>query len=84
MENKGGIKLFLVASLAFIMLAGTSAAVSLSNSGCRTWKYQREISIKENSGTALTNYLMLVELKGADFSVEAKSESWDYSGKRGE
>jgi hypothetical protein len=53
------------------------AATELSNSGGGTWKYQREISIKENSGTMLTDYQVLIELKGADFPNEAKSDGAD-------
>ncbi len=77
MKNLGGIKMIMVTVLALIILAGTGAAVSLSNSGGGTWKYQREINIKENSGTALTDYQVLIELKGADFPVEAKSDGAD-------
>jgi hypothetical protein len=77
MKNFGGIKIIMIAALALLILAGTCAAVSLSNSGGGTWKYQREISIKENSGTALTDYQVLIELKGADFPGEAKSDGAD-------
>ncbi len=65
------------AALVFIILSGTGAIASLSNSGGGTWKYQREISIKENSGTALTDYQVLIELKGVDFPNEAKSDGTD-------
>lgn len=77
MKNIGGIKIIMIAALALIILAGTGAAVSLSNSGGGTWKYQREISIKENSGTTLTDYQVLIEIKGADFPLEAKSDGSD-------
>lgn len=77
MKNSGGIRLLFVAALALIILAGAGAAISLSNSGGRTWKYQRDISIKENSGTTLTDYQVLIEFKGADFPVEAKSDGAD-------
>jgi hypothetical protein len=33
MKNFGGIKIIMIAALALIILAGTGAAVSLSNSG---------------------------------------------------
>lgn len=77
MKNSSGIKIIMIAAPALIILAGTGAAVSLSNSGGGTWKYQREISIKENSGTSLTDYQVLIELKGADFPGEAKSDGAD-------
>jgi hypothetical protein len=69
--------IYMIAALVIVSFAGTGAAVSLSNSGGGTWKYQREISIKENSGTTLTDYQVLIELKGADFPVEAKSDGAD-------
>lgn len=77
MKNIGGIKIIMIAALALIIIAGTGIAMSLSNSGGGTWKYQREISIKENSGTTLTDYQVLIELKGADFPSEAKSDGAD-------
>ncbi len=77
MKNLGGIKIIMITALVLIILAGTGAAVSLSNSGGGTWKYQREISIKENSGTTLTDYQVLIELKGADFPLEVKSDGAD-------
>jgi hypothetical protein len=77
LENMGRIKIIMIAALALIILAGTGAAVSLSNSGGGTWKYHREISIKENSGTTLTDYQVMIELKGADFPNEAKSDGAD-------
>jgi hypothetical protein len=67
------LSFILLAALTLIILAGTGAAVSLSNSGGGTWKYHRKISIKENSGTTLSDYQVLVELKGTDFPSEAQS-----------
>jgi len=49
MKNLGGIKLIMIAALALIILEGTGAAASLSNSGGGTWKYHREMP-KSNSG----------------------------------
>ncbi len=77
MKNSSGIKIIMIAALAFIILTGTGAAVSLSNSGGGTWKYQREINIRENSGTALVDYQILIELKAIDFPVEAQSSGAD-------
>ncbi len=54
-----------------------SAATELSNSGGGTWKYQRDIYIKENSGTVLSDYQVLIELEGSDFPVEAQSSGED-------
>jgi hypothetical protein len=41
MKNMGGLKIIMIAALALIILAGTGAAVSLSNSGGWTWKNKR-------------------------------------------
>ncbi len=49
MKNTAGFKIFIVAALALIILAGTGAAASLSNSGGGTWKYQRDKINRENS-----------------------------------
>jgi hypothetical protein len=77
MKYRGGIKILFVAALALIILAGTCAAVSLSNSGGGTWKYQHNINIMENSGTALVDYQILIELKANDFPDEAQSSGAD-------
>ncbi len=77
MEKIGRIAIWLFAALFLTSLAVTGASALLSNSGGGTWKYQRDISIKENSGTALTDYQVLVELKGADFPNEAQSSGAD-------
>lgn len=54
-----------VAVVAFTTLISTGvAAPSLSNSGSDAWKHQLDISIKENSGTTLTDYQVLIEFKG--------------------
>jgi hypothetical protein len=77
MKNSGGIKIIMIAALALMILTGTGAAVSLSNSGGGTWKYQREINIMENSGTSLIDYQILIELKANDFPEEAQSSGAD-------
>lgn len=47
MKHLGGIKIIMIAVLALIIFAGTCAAVSLSNSGGGTWKYQHIININD-------------------------------------
>ncbi len=42
-------KKFSITAHALIILAGTGAAASLSNSGGGTWKYQGDKTNKENS-----------------------------------
>ncbi len=73
----GGIKIIMTTALALIILAGTGAAVSLSNSGGGTWKYQRENVILENSGDTLTDYQVMIDLKRIDFPSEALSNGAD-------
>jgi hypothetical protein len=41
------------------------------------WMYYREVTIKESSGTTLTNYQVLVELKPSNFPDKAKSDGSD-------
>ena len=65
----------MIATLVIVDPAGTNAfASSLSNSGSGTWKYQRKISIEENSGTTLSDYQVLIELEGADFPSEKHND----------
>lgn len=45
MYNLNWIKVLMVAELALIILAGTGAAASLSNSGGGAWKYYHDIRI---------------------------------------
>ena len=47
MKNLGGIKIIMIAALALIILAGTGAAVSLSNSGGGNWQYYDKIHVTE-------------------------------------
>nr|QNO55949.1 hypothetical protein AGOHDPGA_00006 [Methanosarcinales archaeon ANME-1 ERB7] len=61
--------------IAFVLSAGIASA--LSNSGGGEWKYNKVIAIKENSGKTLTDYQVLIELKGSDFPEEAKSDGCD-------
>ncbi len=49
MKNSGRLELLMLAALVLMILSGTGAAVSLSNSGGGTWKYQRDIINKENN-----------------------------------
>ncbi len=58
-------------SITFTSIA-SAATTELSNSGGGTWKYQRDVYIKENSGTALTDYQVLIEMEGTDFLGEAQ------------
>lgn len=41
------------------------------------WQYQREITIRENSGNTLTDYKVFIELTGDDFPSKAKSDGAD-------
>ena len=77
MKNTGGFKILFLTVLAFLILMGSGAALSLSNSDGGMWKYQRNITIKENSETTLRDYQLMVELKGEDFPNEAQSSGSD-------
>lgn len=63
---------------AALVLVNIAIAVpSLSQSGGGQWQYYRDITIKENSGQALTGYQVLVELLGDNFPSKAKSDGTD-------
>ncbi len=62
-------------SIAFPIIA--VATTELSNSGGGNWKYQRDIYIKENSGTTLTDYQVLIDLEGTDFPAELQNNGED-------
>ena len=63
--------------LGAVVPGSVGIAAALSNSGGGDWKYQKAITIKENSGKTLTDYQVLVELKGNDFPIEAKPDGTD-------
>jgi uncharacterized repeat protein (TIGR01451 family)/PGF-CTERM protein len=61
--------------IALVLSAGMVSA--LSNSGGGDWSYYKEITIKENSGNALSDYQVLVELNPSNFPDNAKSDGSD-------
>ncbi len=61
----------------FLLSVTVGMASALSNSGGGDWKYYKEITIKENSGKTLTDYLVLVELNPSNFPTNAKSDGSD-------
>ncbi len=62
--------------IALVLSAGMASA--LSNSGGGDWQYYREITIKENSGTPLSGYQVLIELNSANFDFSnAESDGSD-------
>ena len=63
--------------LVFLLSATVCTASALSNSGGGEWSSYDEITIRENSGETLTDYQVLVELSGGDFSTEAQSDGDD-------
>ncbi|RZB28846.1 MAG: hypothetical protein AEth_01722 [Candidatus Argoarchaeum ethanivorans] len=77
MRNAGEMRILIIVGVLLIILAGTCAATSLSNSESGTWKYQQEIAIQENSGETLHDYQVLVELSGSDFPGDAQPDGDD-------
>lgn len=69
--------LFIVLYFIITFTSIASAATELSNSGGGNWKYQRDIYIKENSGTLLTDYQVLIEMETTDFPGETQSGGKD-------
>ncbi len=62
------------AALFIVSLQGTGAA--LSNSGGGSWQYYKEITIS-NSGGALSDYQVLVQLSSSNFPTNARSDGAD-------
>ncbi|CAD6492874.1 MAG: hypothetical protein CHKLHMKO_00364 [Candidatus Argoarchaeum ethanivorans] len=77
MRNTGEMRILIIVGVLLIILAGTCAAASLSNSESGTWKYQREIAVQENSGETFRDYQVLVELSGSDFPGETQADGDD-------
>ncbi|MBU4220555.1 MAG: DUF2341 domain-containing protein [Euryarchaeota archaeon] len=61
----------------FVLSGAAGASTVLSNAGGGVWKYQKDIYVNENSGTKLTDYQVMVELKGSDFPAGAKNGGAD-------
>ena len=61
--------------ITLVLTIGTVSA--LSNSGGGDWEYYKEIWIKENSGTSLSDYQVLVALEPSKFPDKAKSDGSD-------
>ncbi len=65
--------LFIVSLLSIVV----TAAPTLSNSGGGNWQYYKEITVKENSGSGLTDYQVLVQLSSSNFPTNARSDGAD-------
>ncbi|MFZ3060713.1 MAG: DUF2341 domain-containing protein [Candidatus Methanoperedens sp.] len=63
-------------TLAILLLCGSAAADALSNSGGGSWLYYKDITIS-NTGSALTDYQVLVNLTGNDFPTNASGSGAD-------
>jgi hypothetical protein len=61
--------------IAVVLSVGMVSA--LSNSGGDDWSYYKGITIKENSGNALSDYQVLVKLNPSNFPDKAKSDGSD-------
>lgn len=63
-----------ITALAILLLAGSASA--LSNSGGGSWSYNKEIIIT-NTGNALAEYQVLVNLNGNNFPTNARPDGAD-------
>ena len=64
-------------SLVIGLVFSAGVASALSNSGGGDWDYYREITIKENSRNALSDYQVLVDLNPSNFLDKAKMDGSD-------
>ncbi len=81
-RNKTTLRIFAMGAIAALVSIGLlsaagGAAPVLSNSGGGSWTNYREISVTENSGSALTAYQVLVQLSGGNFPTGVKSDGAD-------
>ncbi len=68
----------LVATMVLVGMAGTCTAIpDMSNSGGGSWQYYKEITVKENSGSILLDYQVLVQLSGSNFPTNVRSDGAD-------
>lgn len=74
MRRKGLVVVIVVLMLVFVSIIGMFGSAGANGGG---WQYQKEITIKENSGKTLTDYQVLIELIGDDFPSKAKSDGAD-------
>ncbi|VVB97701.1 Uncharacterised protein [uncultured archaeon] len=72
----GGRALRIVVGITALVLLLSGGAGALSNSGGGSWQYYREITIS-NSGGALSDYQVFVNLSGADFPTNANASGAD-------
>jgi len=70
-------KVFVGSDDAKIYCFGSKTTPAPISTSTPDWQYHKEIIIKENSGKTLTDYQVLVELKGDDFPGKAKSDGAD-------
>ena len=61
----------------FFLMQTAAASPLLSNSGGGSWQYYKEITVNENSGSALTDYQVLVQLSSSNFPTNALSDGAD-------
>lgn len=73
-------KIYTILALGFVLvlvLSNTGIAARFSNTGGESWKYYKELTIREKSWEILTEYRVSVELIGNDFSGNAKINDCD-------
>ena len=69
---------FVVATVcAGVGLVSANAVEGGEERGGSDWEYSKSVLVKENSGTTLTDYQVLVNLTGEDFPAEAKPDGSD-------
>ncbi len=68
------ILLFSIVTMLVLLLVGGAGA--LSNDGGESWQYFKDITIS-NSGSALSEYQVLVNLTGSSFPTNAQASGAD-------
>lgn len=74
---KGYVKTLLIMLIISGFINIVAAAPSLSNSGGGSWQYYKEITIRENSGSILSDYQIPISLSSSNFPTNAWSDGAD-------
>ena len=70
--DKTGIVVVVLVFVGLLSLATMPASAELEG-----WQYQREITIRDNSGKTLADYQVLLDLSGSNFPINANADGSD-------
>jgi len=80
-KMKDYVKILLIVMVISGFINTVAAAPSLSNSGGGSWKYYKEITIRENSGSVLTDYQIPISISSNNSEVRKETGQDEDQGK---